>query len=64
MFVLSTESLYIPLHSNMYYAMNKRDDLCFKISKKKLSKNDRRRKDFQNVSKPTVTNNFTIKTST
>ena len=48
----------------MYYAMNKRDDLCFKISKKKLSKNDRRRKDFQNAAKPNTTNNFTIKTST
>jgi len=33
------------MNSNMYYAMNKRDDLCFKIARKKLSKADKKRKD-------------------
>ena len=34
------------MNSNMYYAIDKKFDLCFKISKKKLAKSDKRRKDF------------------
>ncbi|XP_066928042.1 ral guanine nucleotide dissociation stimulator-like 1 isoform X3 [Clytia hemisphaerica] len=40
------DSFYIPMNSNMYYAIDKKFDLCFKISKKKLAKSDKRRKDF------------------
>lgn len=32
------KSLHIPLNSNMYYAIHKCKELCFKVTKKKLSK--------------------------
>jgi len=45
----SKKILHIPMNSNMYYAMRKCDELIFKISRKKLSKKAKKKRELEKL---------------